>query len=87
MQQLSAQPPQLLYRPEAAARALDVSRSIVFELLADGRLESVKIGRSRRITKDALDAYVAGLAAPTSKDDGAPEVAAVLLRGDGSDAS
>lgn len=52
---------QLLYRPEAGAAMLRVSRSRVFELLASGELESVTIGRSRRIPREALESYVSRL--------------------------
>jgi excisionase family DNA binding protein len=52
---------QLLYRPEEAAEALSLSRATVYELIASGDLASVKIGRSRRITRDALEHYVARL--------------------------
>lgn len=54
-----------LYRPEEAAQALGLSRSTVYELLADGRLASVKVGRSRRIPRAALDRFVAELSAPS----------------------
>lgn len=53
----------LLYRPEAAAEALAVSRSRVYELMAAGRLKSVTVGRSRRIPAAALDEFVAQLQA------------------------
>ncbi|WP_131764618.1 excisionase family DNA-binding protein [Candidatus Protofrankia californiensis] len=48
----------LLLTPVEAAESLAVSRSTVYELLAVGVLESVYIGRSRRIPRAALDAYV-----------------------------
>ena len=48
----------LLYRPEEAARALGTSRSRLFELLASGDVQSVQIGRSRRIPRAALEDYV-----------------------------
>ncbi|WP_018639793.1 helix-turn-helix domain-containing protein [Parafrankia elaeagni] len=51
----------LLVTPTEAAEILAVSRSTVYELLAAGALESVRIGRSRRIPRAALDAYVARL--------------------------
>lgn len=54
---------QLLYRPEEAAEALSVSRATIYELIAAGTLASVKIGRSRRITRDALERYVSALEA------------------------
>lgn len=49
---------QLLYRPEDAAAALDISRAKFFQLLAAGEIESVQIGRSRRVPAEALVAYV-----------------------------
>lgn len=53
---------QLLYRPEEAAEVLSLSRATVYELLSSGSLPSIKIGRSRRITRAALESFVAGLA-------------------------
>ncbi|WP_353813861.1 helix-turn-helix domain-containing protein [Agromyces sp. SYSU T00266] len=49
----------LLYSPDAAARLLGVGRSTVYELLADGTIPSLKIGRARRIRREALEAFVA----------------------------
>jgi excisionase family DNA binding protein len=51
----------LLTAPEAA-RALGISRSKLYELLRDGEIRSVRIGRSRRVPWAALGAYVASLA-------------------------
>ena len=48
----------LLYTVEDAADALRLSRSKVYEEMAAGRLESVKVGRSRRIPRGAIVAYV-----------------------------
>ena len=42
-----------------AARELGISRSKVYELLADGELPSVRIGRTRRIAVTALEEFVA----------------------------
>jgi len=53
--------PRLLLTPRQAAQALGISRSTIYELLASGELESVRIGTSRRIPVDALDRYVGGL--------------------------
>ncbi len=66
--QLTQPDQQLLYRPEGAAEVLDVGRSKVFELMADGQIESVRIGRSRRIPRQALLDYVERLRA----SDGVP---------------
>jgi excisionase family DNA binding protein len=52
---------QLLYKPEQAAQVLGLGRSKVFELLADGTLASVRIGRSRRVPRQELEDYVARL--------------------------
>lgn len=51
----------ILLTPEEAARALNISRSKVFELLQEQALKSVKIGKSRRIPTDAVRQYVAAL--------------------------
>jgi excisionase family DNA binding protein len=55
----------LLTVPEAA-RALAISRSKVYELLAAGVLASVHIDGSRRIPVSALDSYVSALLARES---------------------
>ncbi|MFE1881899.1 helix-turn-helix domain-containing protein [Streptomyces diastatochromogenes] len=52
---------QLLYTPEEAARVLRFGRSTVYELMAAGALKYVKRGRSRRIRRDELEAYVNSL--------------------------
>jgi excisionase family DNA binding protein len=52
----------LLYRVGEAAQLLGISRSKAWELLARGDIESVKIDGARRITRDAIEAYVARLA-------------------------
>lgn len=52
-----------LYRPEAAAEQLGISRAQVFRLMQSGELQSLKIGRSRRVPAEQLDAYVARLRA------------------------
>jgi excisionase family DNA binding protein len=53
----------ILLTPEEAARALNISRSKLFELLQAQALKSVKIGKSRRIPTDAVREYVACLSA------------------------
>jgi excisionase family DNA binding protein len=44
-----------------AADMLSVSRWTVYRLIWDNLVQSVQIGRSRRIVKESLDAYVRGL--------------------------
>lgn len=48
----------LLLTPEEAALRLGISRSMVYELIRAGELESVTIGRLRRIPVVALEQYV-----------------------------
>jgi excisionase family DNA binding protein len=52
--------PLLLTVPEAA-KALAISRSKLYELLASGALRSVRIDGSRRIPTQALTAYINAL--------------------------
>ena len=52
----------LAYTVSEAAQLLSLSRSLVYELINAGRIESVKIGRARRITKSQLDRFLAELA-------------------------
>jgi excisionase family DNA binding protein len=47
----------LLY-PEDAADWLSISRARLYQLLTAGEIESVKIGRSRRIPVQALERFV-----------------------------
>ena len=44
----------------AAAHLLGVSRSKLYELLGEGELPTVRIGRSRRIAIADLEAFVHG---------------------------
>ncbi len=49
---------QLLLTPEQAASSLAIGRTVVYELMRSGALESVRIGTSRRVPADALQEYV-----------------------------
>jgi excisionase family DNA binding protein len=51
----------LLLTPEHAAAKLDVGRTTIYALMASGELQSVKIGRSRRVPASSLDEYVGRL--------------------------
>jgi len=53
--------PRLLYTTTEAAQLLSIGRSTVYELIDAHRLESVSIGRSRRIPAKALDDFIARL--------------------------
>lgn len=48
----------LAHTPESAARALNLSRATVYELIRVGLLPSFKVGRSRRIAHTALVEFV-----------------------------
>jgi excisionase family DNA binding protein len=61
MGQLITEPPRLI-RVEEAAKLLDIGRSAVYDLIRSGRLRSVKIGRSRRIPREAVDEVITALA-------------------------
>jgi len=43
-----------LYSPNSAARALDISRSKVYDLMKSGSLRFVMIGSDRRIPADEI---------------------------------
>ena len=49
---------EVLLRPEAVAERLSISRATVYQLIASGDLESIKLGRSRRIPARALEEFV-----------------------------
>jgi excisionase family DNA binding protein len=51
---------QLLTVPEVMA-VLRLGRCTVYDLIRSGRLESVKVGRSRRVPAAAVDAFVCQL--------------------------
>lgn len=56
-------PGQLLYSVEEAAGLLGIGRTMMFHLLATGEIESLKIGRRRKIPRDAIDGYIERLRA------------------------
>lgn len=56
----------LLLTADEAGEALGVGRTKVYELLRVGHIQSVRIGRSRRIPHEALVAYVEHLREHTS---------------------
>ena len=55
--------PRLLLTPVEAATALGISRTRIFALLARGAIESVLVGRNRRIPVTALEDFIAALRA------------------------
>ena len=48
----------LLLRPDEAAAILRISRSMVYAMAADGRLESVRIGGSLRIRSSSVSEMI-----------------------------
>lgn len=61
----SAATPTLLLTVEESARELRIARRRVYDLIRDGALTSVKIGKSRRISRTAIEEYVRSLQATT----------------------
>lgn len=53
----------ILVTPEEAARALRLGRLKIYELIASGEIESVRIGRCRRIRWAALEHFAESLTA------------------------
>ncbi|MGY4967029.1 helix-turn-helix domain-containing protein [Streptomyces sp. 900105245] len=48
----------VLYRPEEAAAALGIGRSLVYEEIRLGRLQTVRIGRRRLVPPEYIAQYV-----------------------------
>jgi excisionase family DNA binding protein len=61
---------QLLTVNQAAAR-LAVGRVTVYELIRDGQLASLKIGKARRIPERAVEAFIEARLAAGASDDAA----------------
>jgi len=53
--------PRLAYTVTQAARALGLSKSMIYDQLRSRRLGSVKVGKRRIITRQQIDAWLAGL--------------------------
>jgi excisionase family DNA binding protein len=51
----------MLYTPQEVAEIMSISRSQVYKLMNSNQLESVHIGRSRRITMDQIHEFVGKL--------------------------
>jgi excisionase family DNA binding protein len=52
---------QLLVTPEEAVRRLSVGRTTIYELMSSGELQSVNIGRCRRVPVSSLSLFVSKL--------------------------
>jgi len=55
--------PRLAYTVTQAARALGLSKSMIYDQLRSRRLGSVRVGKRRIITRQQIDAWLAGLPA------------------------
>ncbi|MPZ61583.1 MAG: helix-turn-helix domain-containing protein [Propionibacteriales bacterium] len=58
----------LLLRIEEAAERLGIGRTLMCSLIAAGEIESVQVGRLRRIPAECLDEYVARLRRNARRD-------------------
>jgi excisionase family DNA binding protein len=58
-----AAPPRTLLSVEAAATQLSIGRTTMYALLKNGAIESVRVGRLRRVPAEALTAYTTRLIA------------------------
>jgi excisionase family DNA binding protein len=65
------EPAGLLLTVEEAAERLRLGRTLMYRLIMSGELESVKVGRLRRVPAECLPEYVAALRAikPTGTKD------------------
>ncbi|WP_405814859.1 excisionase family DNA-binding protein [Streptomyces sp. NBC_00040] len=57
----AADPTLVLLTVEEAARRLSIGRTTCFHLIGSGQLESVPIGRLRRVPADAVNDFLARL--------------------------
>src|SRR5262249_44549105 len=48
----------LVISPKRARQVLDCSHKKIYELLKAGELDSIKIGRARRMVRGSIDAYI-----------------------------
>jgi excisionase family DNA binding protein len=56
----------LLYSVREAGELLSIGRVKLYELVAAGRIESVRLDGSRRIPREALEAFIARLRAESA---------------------
>lgn len=63
MQPNETLPMKLLLTVEEAAQVLSLGRSLLYELMAQKLIYSVKVGRNRRIPLKSLQAFVESLTA------------------------
>lgn len=66
LDETATDPALVLLTVEEAARRLRIGRTTCFRLVMSGEIESVTVGRLRRVPVDALSAYVAKLRRPAA---------------------
>jgi excisionase family DNA binding protein len=66
-----AAPPRTLLTVEAAATHLSIGRTTMYALIKTGAIESVRVGRLRRVPAEAINDYIARLAAVQRTHDAA----------------
>lgn len=49
--------PRVMLTAEQAAEALGIGRTTMYALIKAGEIQSIRIGRLRRVPADAIDAY------------------------------
>ena len=67
-----SRPVRLVLTVEEAAECLGIGRTLMYALITTGEVESVRIGRLRRVPADALDAFVLRLRFQRPTDGGVP---------------
>lgn len=70
---MSGQPDKLLLTVPEAAALLGIGRTLMYELIGSGAIQSVTVGRLRRLRRTDLERYAAGL--PTAGIDSLPVAA------------
>jgi excisionase family DNA binding protein len=48
----------LLYSIEQAAALLGIGRTFMYQLVTTGEIDSVKVGKRRKVPRDAVTAYI-----------------------------
>lgn len=59
-------PPRVMFTVEEAAEQLGIGRTVMFRLIRNGDIESVRIGRLRRVPASAIQDYAARLVSDTT---------------------
>jgi len=75
-------PDPLVYSVEQAADLLGIGRTFMFRLLATGEIESFKIGKRRKIAREALDRYIDRLRREQADGKWPPRAAGARLPGE-----